>query len=146
MPEIKLPLVGVTYIGRRESFVDRLYGSKLVFAQLQTRVLPKELARRFLRHADQFKPAEVALEVVEVEAATEPVDDTATLLEKAELAKRDDTSRLDDLQDLRDQIANMDKLGLEQFAKTHYRQDIDRRMSTAKLREQVTGLVDLYGI
>lgn len=50
--------VPVEYIGRKEPWVDKLYGSKLPFNKGQVRIVPSELAIRFLRHPDLFKLAE----------------------------------------------------------------------------------------
>ena len=50
--------VPVEYIGRKEPWVDKLYGSKLPFNKGQVRVVPSDLAIRFLRHPDLFKLAE----------------------------------------------------------------------------------------
>jgi len=46
--------VAVKYIGRKEPWIDRLYGSKLPFHKEQVRVVPSSLALRLLRHEDLF--------------------------------------------------------------------------------------------
>lgn len=43
------------------------------------------------------------------------------------------------------QLENMDKEGLEEYAKEHYGKDIDRRKSTKKLRAEVQAMIDGNG-
>lgn len=63
--------VPVQYIGRRESFRDHLFGTGLTFTQGQTRALPFDVARKFLRHADQF--AQAGAEDAQQAPAAQPV-------------------------------------------------------------------------
>ena len=132
-----IDVVPVKYIGRRYEFFDRIYGSGLFFDQGQTRSLPAELARKFLRHADLFERGDVD--------SAEPKDDTAELLEDA--AREQDNQKVEQsvVQDLRDSVQSMDKDALSQFASTNYRQIIDRRRSVETLREEVLGFIDRFG-
>lgn len=132
-----IDVVPVKYIGRRYEFFDRIYGSGLFFSQGQTRSLPAELARKFLRHADLFERGDVD--------SAEPKDDTAELLEDA--AREQDNQKVEQsvVQDLRDSVQSMDKDALSQFASTNYRQIIDRRRSVETLREEVLGFIDRFG-
>ncbi|MDB5886683.1 MAG: hypothetical protein JWR74_2854 [Polaromonas sp.] len=138
-PEIPPDCIAITYIGRREIFTDRLYGSKLDFAQGQTRALPSDLAKKFLRHADCFTLCDLPA------AADALQDNTVLVLERAEKVQKDENKKLDDVQFLRDQIANMDKSTLTTLAKNSYGQDLNQRLSAPKLREQLIALVDQYG-
>ena len=137
MPKATQNLVPVKYVGRRPDFFDRIYGSGLFFDQGQTRLLPAELARKLLRHADLFERGEEDLEASE--------DDTAEILEEA--ARERDAQRIDQsvIQDLRDSVQSMDKDALSLFASTNYRQIIDRRRSVETLREEVLGFIDRFG-
>ena len=137
MPKATQNLVPVKYVGRRPDFFDRIYGSGLFFDQGQTRLLPAELARKLLRHADLFERGEEDLEASE--------DDTSEILEEA--ARELDAQRIDQsvIQDLRDSVQSMDKDALSQFASTNYRQIIDRRRSVEALREEVLGFIDRFG-
>lgn len=128
----------VKYIGRKP-FVDRLYGSGLPFETDQVRSVPIELARRFLRHPE-FAPEEIPAQVEQTQG-----DDTAVLLDESARKQAQQHEQLNALQELRDQVSYMDKDALEQFAKTKYRHDIDKRRSVASLREHVTGLIDQFG-
>ena len=137
MSNRNIDVVPVKYIGRRHEFFDRIYGSGLFFDQGQTRSLPAELARKFLRHADLFERGEVD--------SVEPKDDTAEILEYA--AREQDNQKVEQsvVQDLRDSVQSMDKDALSQFASTNYRQIIDRRRSVETLREEVLGFIDRFG-
>jgi metal-dependent amidase/aminoacylase/carboxypeptidase family protein len=146
--------VAVQYIGRRPTFRDHLFGTGLNFEQGQTRELPPEVARKFLRHADQF--AEAAAEQAAAKpkgkaAEKGPVDDTDPDGTKAALeqaAKQKD--QLDDKerqrQDLMDTIAHMPKAGLIEFARNNYRQELDKSLKVDALREQVRSFVDQFGM
>ena len=137
MPKATQTLVPVKYVGRRPDFFDRIYGSGLFFDQGQTRWIPAELARKLLRHADLFERGEEDSEASE--------DDTAEILEEA--ARERDAQRIDQtaVQDLRDSVQSMDKEALSHFARTNYRQIIDRRRSVEALREEVLGFIDRFG-
>lgn len=150
-------LVSVTYIGRRETFTDRIYGTKLTFEQGQTRAVPEAVAKGFLKHVDLFKLADVleAKPVAKVSAKDVPEqvkqdekkpDDTAAILERAAKEKAKADEKQNELQDLHDQVAQMDKNSLEQFALTKYRQQIDKRLTVPKLREQVVGFINQFGV
>lgn len=132
--------VGVKYIGRRDEYTDRLYGTGLVFAAGEIHPLPPELAKKFLRHADVFEKADAP---VEVEA--KPASKTKKALDEAKKQQDKERDEQNALQDLRDQVQSMNKDALENFAKVNYRQDIDKRSSVESLREQVIGFIDQYG-
>jgi hypothetical protein len=131
----------VRYIGSRESWSDRLYGSGLAFHKGQARAVPSLIAANFLRHSDVFEEISDVLELTQ----SVVVDDTAALMDEADLKAKAVLEEQNALQELRDSIQNMGKESLEQFAKSHYRQDINKRHTLVQLREQVIGLVDQYG-
>lgn len=118
----------VKYVGRRETYIERAYGSGIVFVQGETKPVPVDLAAKLLRHADVYVPGEPGpfTEAVEVAQAPKQTQDEST-------------------QDLRDTIAFMDKDALETFAKTNFKIDLDKRKSVNTLRQHVTQLVDQYG-
>jgi len=144
--ELANGFIAVTYMGRRDTFLDRLYGSKLEFRQGQTRALPPELARRLLNHADQFERAVIKFErVADPLPEAEPDDNTTSMLAKAQLAKDEAAAKQLDLQGLYDQVATMNKAALAHFAKVNYRQEIKPADTLASLRQQVIGFIDQYG-
>lgn len=131
--------VGVKYIGRRPSFHDRLFGTGLDFAAGQTRMVPADAARRFLKHASEF-----ALDDGVVAEAAQ-ADDTDELLAKTKAKQEQDAKTLDELQYLRDQVTRMAKPELQVIAKTKYGQDLDARASVQRMRDQVVNLMDRFG-
>jgi len=144
--ELANGFIAVTYMGRRDTFLDRLYGSKLEFRQGQTRALPPELARRLLNHADQFERAVIKFErAADPLPEAEPEDNTTSMLAKAQLAKDEAAAKQLDLQGLYDQVATMNKAALAHFAKVNYRQEIKPADTLTSLRQQVIGFIDQYG-
>lgn len=140
--------VPVKYVGRRDEWIERKYGTGLTFSKGQVRHLPESLARRLLRHADLFALADLVSDSAgEPESGTDDSseDDTAEQLAKAQDEKAQRDKEQEDLQGLRDQIMVMDKEALDEFAYTRYQQKINKRRSVENLREEVIGFVDQYG-
>lgn len=95
--------VTVKFIGRRESFRDHLYGTGLEFAQGQARALPAELARKFLRHADQFAKVEGAApeaEPAKARKTTELDPEVQAAIDKAKAEKEAQEAAQNRLQDV----------------------------------------------
>lgn len=134
----------VKFIGRRP-WADNLYGSRLTFEQGQIRKVPADLARKLLRHRDQFEAGEQADAPADKAKAGEPLDDTAEILARAALEQQAAAQVKTELQDLFDRVNQMEKDALIEFANTHYRMPLDKRFGEQKLREQVIGLIDQYG-
>ncbi len=130
--------VAVKYIGRRPTFEDRVYGTGLTFSQGQTRALPAIIASRFLRHPDVFAEGSG-------EEQAEQADDTAAQLARLDQEQGKQHKELNELQDLRDSVQQMTKAGLEDFARTKYRQELDKRKNLSELRAQVLGFIDRFG-
>ena len=130
-------LVGVKYIGFRESWVDRLYGTGLYFTQEQVRHVPMLAAVKLLRHADLF-------ERVDIEALQQ--DDAEALQQEAAAKQQREDEDLDETFDTYLSIDQMDKDALELFAKSNYEQDLDKRKNVETLRAQVKGMIDQFGI
>lgn len=134
-------LVGVTYTGREDPFVDRIYRSRLTFEHGQTRELPPELAAKFLQHADVFQAAGEA----KAKKPAKSKDDTQEQLEAAEKAESERREQENTRFEVHQQIDKMDKAAMRDFAKTNFKVDFPGALGEAKMREQVKGLVDQYG-
>lgn len=141
---VPVGLIQVKYIGRRPEWHDRVYGTGLYFSTEQTRNLPHEIARRLLRHADLFEKGEIPA-AVEAAEPTNSTDDTDELLEQGKQAKEDEHTVQTQLQDLYDQVEQMGKDSLIEFASTKYRQNLNKRDSVATLRGQVRQFIDQFG-
>lgn len=143
--ELRVPTAGmvpVKYIGRRDTFVDRIYGSLLKFEKDQVRSVPADLARNFLRHQDQFERGpEQDADATEGAAA----DDTGDQLKALAKKKAEEDAKQNELQGLRDQVARMGKAALKSFALTHYRQQVDESKTVGQLRQDVTQMINAYG-
>lgn len=91
--------VAVQYIGRRPSYIDRLYGTGLSFDAEQVRDLPASIAKNFLRHGDLFQRAAVVEEAGAGQGGQQPpitpLDDTAAQL--AEAQRLQDEQRAKDM-------------------------------------------------
>lgn len=132
----------VTYTGKRY-WADRLYGSGLDFEPGQTREMPTELARKFLKHADMFAATSVT---PAQERKQQEIDDTQAKLDAAAQKRAMKKAEQDRRQDLVDRVNAMDEQSLRDFAKNTYQQEIDGRVhDMAKLREKVIGFVDQFG-
>jgi hypothetical protein len=125
----------VTYVGKRESYRDGTYGTGLVFTRGQTHMVPQTAAARMLTHPDVY-------ELGKLEEAT--VDEAAAAAATSHQAEKDKVEER--LQEHRDTIANMAKDALAEYAKTHFKQDLDKRLKVSDLRAQVTALVDRFGV
>lgn len=141
---VPVGLIPVKYIGRRPEWHDRVYGTGLYFTTEQTRNLPPEIARRLLRHADLFEKGEIPA-AVEAAEPTNSTDDTDELLEQGKQAKEYEHTVQTQLQDLYDQVEQMGKDSLIEFASTKYRQNLNKRDSVATLRGQVRQFIDQFG-
>ncbi len=138
--------IAVTYTGRDDPFIDRLYRSGLTFTTDQTRTVPPALAARFLQHTDVFKRAGEAAAAEVVTQTTSTTDDTQQQLDEAQ-KKQDEQQQLDDARfALLDQLDGMDKSSLIDWAAVKYQQKIHPNTGEAKVREQVKGFIDQYGM
>lgn len=132
-PRLAAGFVPVKYVGKRETYRDGLYQTGITFTRGETKLVPADKARLMLNHPDQYVPGEAA-QLPTVEAP--PAAST-----QAETDKQEEQA-----QDVRDQVSRMDKDALVEFAKVHYRADLDKRRSVETLRGAVTQLVDRFGV
>ena len=135
-------LIGVTYTGSEDPFVDRIYRSRLTFEHGQTRELPPELAAKFLQHTDVFQAAGEA----KAKKPAKAKDDTQEQLEAAEKAESERREQENTRFEVHQQIDKMDKAAMRDFAKTNFKVEFPGALGEAKMREQVKGLVDQYGM
>lgn len=131
--------VGVKYIGRRPLFRDRVFGTGLDFSQGQTRHVPADTARQFLRHTSEFERDD------STPAPVITVDDTQDQLDRTKAKQEQDAKELNELQYQRDQIGRMEKPELQTMARTKYGHQLDGRTSVQAMREQVVSLMDRFG-
>lgn len=138
----------VKYIGRRSPYVDRLYGTNLSFEHGQVRGIPANIAKKFLRHADLFSPNddEQAASSQEGQSSATLADDTLQTLEQSQKLQDEQREKDTQRQQLIDQIMNMDKEGVQQFAKDSYNQVVPKNLSLDNMRAKVLSMLDQYGV
>lgn len=121
----------VKYIGPRDTYVEGAYGSGIVFAKGETKLVPATLASKLLKHPDVYVEGEAADAPGGVVSVQEPgaIENEATKTQPE-----------------RDAVANMNKAALETYARTHFRVELDKRKNLPDLRAQVTGLIDQFGV
>ena len=106
--------VGIRYVGVRDLHEDHLYGTRLAWLPGQVHNVDAAIAVRMLMHKDVYERADVE--------ANKPVSGKSNQVEQEQ--ERVQEQQLDDT---RSAIAIMDKDALEQFAKTHFQIDLDKR-------------------
>ncbi len=139
--------VVVEYIGRKDSWTDTLYGSKLTFVKSQKRAVNSVLAGQFLRHVDMFKvaePDEVIVQSVQQQADNQ--DDTNTILEEAEKQAQLQRDQQAHVEDVRDQVNLMNEQSLKDFALNKYQQKLHPALKLENMRSKVLGLIDQFGV
>lgn len=117
----------IEYIGRRATHIDGLYGTRIEWAAVGTvRLVPEDIAAKMLKfNRDVYRLGEYQGEPAPT--STAPVEQ--------------DTQR----QELDLTIQTMDKDALENFARTHFRQELDKRRSVDTLRQEVARMIDQFG-
>lgn len=135
----------VKYIFRRPKWKDTIYGTGLEFEIGQTRVLPRDLALKFLRHTDTFELDEEALAKGIPEPTPEQVTAEAVALQAKK--KEDDEAAQAEVFQVHDQIERMGtKEMVAEFALTKYNIPLDKRHTLEALRAEAKGLVDRFGV
>lgn len=124
-----MAMVPVKYVGKRESYTEGTYGTRISFLKGETKLVPADKARLLLGHPDVYEPGEV---------------EGAQVAETVE--KPSDQTEEDRIQETRDAIANMTKAAVTTFAKTNFNVDMNAKLSLAELRAQAIGYVDQFGI
>lgn len=136
--------IRVRYIGPRPVWKDKpsLHGSGLMFESGQVRDVPVKLGKSLLRHRDLFERASNAGRPAKSPAQ----DDTAKLLEAARKGQQLKDDQLNQRLDLFARIEQMDRAGLQAFAKINYRQSLKATDTTDAMREQCREMVDRFGV
>ena len=121
-------MVSVKCILNRESHADTLYDTG-VWSINETKLIPRNIARQMLKHADVY--------CISDEPATEEVAEKANAL--ADNSKTQETY---------DQINAMPKDSLKAFIKMNFNQDVDLRKhpNVATLQAFARQLTDQYGL
>jgi hypothetical protein len=147
--------IPVKYIFRRPRWVDNIYGTGLSFVNAegaaqgldgqQTRLMPEDLALKFLRHKDTFEvDAEYVPPGTPTKTPQQEVDEAVALREKEAEAER---QRQQEIFDVHDQIDRMPSVpDLARYAAEKYTVTLDQAKPIDELRVEVKGLVDRFGV
>jgi len=137
--------IAIQYVGRKDQFTDRLYGSNLTFVKGQVRHVPSNIAGSLLKHPE-FKRFEQQVSD-SAELHGQQTDDTSTILDEAKKQQDKDnekeTIELDEI-DTVERIS--DKKSLIDYAKNKYDQELDGRSSVKTLQGQVVDLIKRFGV
>lgn len=127
--EVVLGKTPVKYIGTTTPYTDGMFGTHIQFVHGESQLVPDAIAAQMFKHAGVYVPGDSR-------EAEEPV-----------IPQRPDgTDTESDLQDLRDQVALMDKPALISLAKTNYRVDLSKNATLEHIRAKVVGFIDQYGV
>lgn len=139
---VSLQGVAVQYVGHKIDYTDRLYGSGLLFQKGEVKVLPGELARQFLRHADMFRKADA-----EQAAAADPELAAAIAGKIAEQSREEvETEKRErDVADLHQQISQMNMEALNELG-SRYGLKFTKSNGLAKARAELSNTIDRLGV
>lgn len=142
--------VAVTYIGRQENYIDRIYRTGLSFTPGQSRQLPAGMAAKFLRHGDSFErtkaDGDAEANKKPPEGDTPPVDDTAEKLAEAEKKAKEEREKEERLFAIHGQIDSMDKEEVREFLDRHFGEKPHVKTGLPKLQALARDLVATRGL
>ncbi|UJA04230.1 hypothetical protein F9230_07645 [Acinetobacter johnsonii] len=137
--------IAIQYVGRKDQFTDRLYGSNLTFVKGQVRHVPSNIAGSLLKHPEFQRFEQQVSDSAEQHG--QQTDDTSTILDEAKKQQDKDnekeTIELDEI-DTVERIS--DKKSLIDYAKNKYDQELDGRSSIKTLQGQVVDLIKRFGV
>lgn len=137
--------IAIQYVGRKDQFTDRLYGSNLTFVKGQVRHVPSNIAGSLLKHPEFQRFEQQVSDSAEQHG--QQTDDTSRILDEAKKQQDKDnekeTIELDEI-DTVERIS--DKKSLIDYAKNKYDQELDGRSSVKTLQGQVVDLIKRFGV
>lgn len=137
--------IAIQYVGRKDQYIDRLYGSNLVFGPQQIRIVPSNLASNLLKHPE-FKRVELQ-EKEDKRFGSQQTDDTLLILDESK-KQQDKANELENL--IVEEIDTInritDKKSLIDYAKNKYEQDLKLSSSVKTLQSQVVELIKQFGV
>jgi hypothetical protein len=129
----------VRYIGRRNPYRDGAYGTGIVFAPGETRMVPVDKARLMFKHPDVYEPGELLVPQQTPQDA--PIG--ATVDPDLETQRKEE-ERIQDVRDVLNAMQERDAVA--EFVQQNFNQKLDKRRSLADLKAMAIQLVDQYGI
>jgi hypothetical protein len=140
----------VKYVGKRQHYRDGMYGSGLTFTRDQVRLVPVNLAKKLLQHADVYVlgnwPAATSTGFspsAKLADAQKPVVDEA----EAEAKKKAQQAEEDRIEDTHRALSTMNRKQLANFARVNFNQEIDPDAEdVGAMRDRVKRLVNQLGL
>ena len=134
--QVPVETVPVKYIGKRDRYVDGIYGTMITWTKGETILVPAEHAVKMLRHPDVW----VKGEKKDANAGPDP------LAMKAKA--KDEGDEEEKLQEARDAIAQMDDVEkVKRFVHDNFTgHKLHPKIGLEKAKAQATQLVDQFGI
>jgi len=137
--------IAIQYVGRKDQHIDRLYGSNLVFAHGQVRIVPSNIASSLLKHPEFQRYEQQDLNATESD--TQQSDDTSLILEESKKKQEKDDENEALIMDEIDTVQRItDKKSLVEYAKHKYDQDLKMSSSVNTLQNQVVDLIKRFGV
>ena len=134
--------IAIQYVGRKDQYVDNLYGSNLVFARGQVRTVPSNLASSLLKHPE-FQRHE---QVVDGDTSHQN-DDTSEILDAAKKQHdKEDQQEAIVLDEIETISRITDKQSLIEYAKSKYDQNLKVSSSVKTLQGQVVEMIKRFGV
>lgn len=137
--------IAIQYVGRKDQHIDRLYGSNLVFAHGQVRIVPSNIASNLLKHPE-FKRYEQQ-DLNASDSDTQQSDDTSLILDESKKKQEKDDENEALIMDEIDIVQRItDKKSLVEYAKHKYDQSLKLNSSVKTLQDQVVDLIKRFGV
>ena len=119
-------VIAIRYIGKRETYTDGTYGSRVTFKKGESLLVPDDIAVKMLKHPDVYVRGDLLSADVGVVIPPNP-------------------QLNEDTQDLRDSIMRLDSQTIIDKVFAEYQVKLDKRQGAPKLREKYIALIDQYG-
>lgn len=137
--------IAIQYVGRKDQHIDRLYGSNLVFAHGQVRIVPSNIASNLLKHPEFQRYEQQDLNASDSD--TQQSDDTSLILDESKKKQEKDDENEALIMDEIDTVQRItDKKSLVEYAKHKYDQSLKMNSSVKTLQDQVVDLIKRFGV
>jgi len=137
--------IAIQYVGRKDQYIDRLYGSNLVFAHGQVRIVPSNIASNLLKHPEFQRYEQQDLNASD--SNIQQSDDTSLILDESKKKQEKDDENEALIMDEIDTVQRItDKKSLVEYAKHKYDQSLKMNSSVKTLQDQVVDLIKRFGV
>lgn len=129
-------LMPITYVGRRETYKDGLYGTNLTFSKGQTRMVPADKGALMLRHPDTYALGKTTDAIAQ--QSPDGSKRTGNTPEQDEEDRREDVLR---------SLSTMNRRQMAHFAKVTFNRDMDpEKQDAPAMRAEIQRMIDQVGL